>query len=130
MSKSKSRHLFDGTRPSLYGATETQTCAIGILLNRPKARKRTGPLTLSMILDAAADLFMQNKPNFHDAKMNKSLFAAKAYENKTTLRLEQNKPKQSQFLYHWLCLLFIIPALCKKSRYINSVLVFRESTVE
>jgi len=42
----------------------------------------------------------QNKPNFRNAKMNETLFAAKDYENETAFRLEQNKPKQSQFLYH------------------------------
>jgi len=29
--------------------------------------------------------------------MNENLFATKNYENKTDLRLEQNKPKQTQF---------------------------------
>ena len=38
----------------------------------------------------------QNKPNFRNAKMNENLFATKDYENETTLRLEQNKPKQTQ----------------------------------
>jgi len=28
--------------------------------------------------------------------MNENLFATKDYENETTLRLEQNKPKQTQ----------------------------------
>jgi len=93
------------TRPSLDGATEAQ-----ILSNRLNARKSTGPRTLSMILGAPGDLFMQSKANFRNAKMNENLFAAKVYENETTLRLQKYKPKQSQFLYYWLCLLFIIPA--------------------
>ena len=42
---------------------------------------------------------MQNKANFRTAKINENLFATKDYENETTLRLEQNKPNQSQFLY-------------------------------
>ncbi len=45
-------------------------------------------------------------------KMNENLFATKVYENITTFRLEQNKPKQSQFLYHWFCLLFTITSKC------------------
>ena len=88
-------------------ATEAQ-----ILANRRNPQKSTGPRTLSMILGAPGDLFMQNKANFYNTKMNENLFAAKVYENETTLRLEQNKPKQSQFLDHWLRLLFIIKAKC------------------
>jgi len=45
------------------------------------------------------DLIMQNKANFRKPKMNESLFATKAYENETALRLEQNKPKQSQSVF-------------------------------
>jgi len=73
----------------------------------------------------------ENKPNSNPIsekpKMNVNLYVIKEYENETAFRLEQNKPKQSQFLYHWLRLLFIIPGLCKKSRYINSALLARES---
>ena len=72
----------------------------------------------------------QNKPNFRNAKMNETLFAAKDYENETAFRLEQNKPKQSQFLYHWLRSLFIIAAVCKKGRYINSPPVNRTTRYE
>jgi hypothetical protein len=50
------------------------------------------------------------KANFRNAKMNENLFAAKVYENETAFRLPKYKPKQSQFLYHWLRLLFIIAA--------------------
>ncbi len=42
-------------------------------------------------------LIMQNKPNFRKAKMNANAFSQKDYENKTTFRLEQNKPNQTQF---------------------------------
>ena len=72
----------------------------------------------------------QNKANFRKAKMNENLFATKVYENETAFRLQKYKPNQSQFLYHWLRLLFIIPGLCKKSRYINSALLAHESRVE
>jgi hypothetical protein len=61
---------------------------------------------------APADLFMQNKPNYRKAEMNENLFVAKDYENKTSFRPRKYKPKQSQFLYHWFCLLFIIAAMC------------------
>jgi penicillin-binding protein-related factor A (putative recombinase) len=61
---------------------------------------------------APGDLFMQNKANFRKAKMNENLFAAKDYENETAFRLRKYKPKQSQFLYHWLHSLFIIAAKC------------------
>jgi len=73
-------------------ATEAQ-----ILTNRRNAQKTTGPRTLSMILGAPGDLFMQNKANFRKAKMNENLFAAKDYENETAFRLQKYKPKQSQF---------------------------------
>ena len=55
---------------------------------------------------------MRNKPNFRKAKMNENLFAAKGYKNETAFGLQKYKPKQSQFLYHWLRLLFIIAAMC------------------
>jgi len=85
------------TRPSLDGASETQ-----IIANRPNVQESDSPRTAPMEKSTAntgapADCFMQNKANFRNAKMNENLFAAKAYENETTLRLEQNKPKQSQF---------------------------------
>jgi len=91
-------------------ATEAQTCAIGILANRRNAQKSTGPRTLSMSLglatakrftktSAPGDLFMQNKANFRNAKMSENLFTTKDYENETAFRLEQNKTKQSRFLY-------------------------------
>ncbi len=73
----------------------------------------------------------KNKPNSNPIsvkpKMNINLYVIKEYENETAFRLPKNKPNQSQFLYHWLRLLFIIPVLCKKSRYINSALLARES---
>ena len=76
----------------------------------------------------------KNKPNSNPIsvkpKMNVNLYVIKEYENETTFRLRKNKPKQTQFLYHWPRLLFIISGLCKKSRYINSALLARESRVE
>ncbi len=76
----------------------------------------------------------KNKPNSNPIsekpKMNVNLYVIKEYENETAFRLQKYKPKQSQFLYHWLRLLFIISGLCKKSRYINSALLARESRVE
>jgi len=97
MSKSKTRHLFDGIRPSLDGATEAQTCAIGILTNRRNAQKSTGPRTLSMSLGAPEDLFMQNKANLPDAQMNISSLLTKYYENVPLRRRGENKPNQTQF---------------------------------
>jgi len=41
---------------------------------------------------------MQNKPNLLDAQMNVSSILTKDYENETTFRLEQNKPKQSRWI--------------------------------
>ncbi|MBA7658586.1 hypothetical protein ES703_66545 [subsurface metagenome] len=56
------------------------------------------------------DTIMQNKPNFRKAQMNVNFYSQKDYENETAFGLRENKPKQSQFLYHWLRLLFIIVA--------------------
>jgi len=38
-------------------------------------------------------LFMQNKPNSQKAKINATLFATRAYDNKPPLRTRKNKPK-------------------------------------
>ena len=38
---------------------------------------------------------LQNKANLRKAKMNKNLFAAKDYDNKTTFRLKKNKPNSN-----------------------------------
>ena len=43
------------------------------------------------------NLFMQNKPNFQDAKMNVSIFSQMAYKNFIPLAGQKNKPKQTQF---------------------------------
>jgi len=43
--------------------------------------------------------FMQNKPNFRNAKMKLNLFATKGYENISPIRKCENKPNQTQFLY-------------------------------
>jgi len=61
---------------------------------------------------APGECFMQNKANFRNAQMNENLFATKDYENETDFRLRKYKPNQSQFLYHWFCLLFIIASKC------------------
>ncbi len=46
---------------------------------------------------APGDLFMQNKANFRNDKMNTTFFFTKDYENETAFRLQKYKPKQSQF---------------------------------
>ena len=97
-------------------ATEAQ-----ILANQRNAQKSTGPRTLSMSLGLATTkrfaktsapeyLFMQNKANYPKNKMNANAFSQKDYEHDTAYRLQKYKPKQSQFLYPWLRLLFIIVA--------------------
>ncbi len=40
---------------------------------------------------------MQNKPNFHDAKMNVNLYNTRDYENISDWALGENKPNQTQF---------------------------------
>ena len=72
----------------------------------------------------------QNKPNFRKAQMNVNFYSQKDYENKPAFGVQKNKPKQSQFLYHWLRSLFIIAAVCKKGRYINSSPVNRTTRYE
>jgi len=73
-------------------ATEAQTCAIGILtiLNILVA------LHLSRVLYKST-LFMQNKPNFRNAKMNVNSFITKDYKNELCQKLQKNKPNQTQF---------------------------------
>jgi len=71
-----------------------------------------------------------NKANLLDAQMNISSLLTKHYENVRLCRRGENKPKQSQFLYHWLRSLFIIAAVCKKGRYINSSPVNRTTRYE
>ena len=81
-----------------------------------------------------------NKPKFKIGKMNATSFITMSYEQRAmndeknkpkqtqfpqrdtqyAIRDTKYKPKQSQFLYHWLRLLFIIAAVYKKGRYINS----------
>ena len=53
---------------------------------------RTNPLSCPACQKIMTSI-MQNKPNFHKAKMNENLFAAKGYENKTGLR---SSKKQTQ----------------------------------
>jgi len=45
------------------------------------------------------ECIMQNKANFRKDQMNINIFIRKDYENQSILRLFQNKPKQSQFVY-------------------------------
>jgi hypothetical protein len=40
---------------------------------------------------------MQNKANLCNNKMNTTFFLTKDYENETALKLQKNKPIQSQF---------------------------------
>ncbi|MBC8468221.1 MAG: hypothetical protein H8D56_02015 [Planctomycetes bacterium] len=42
-------------------------------------------------------LFMQNKPNFENAKMNANLFTTKDYEENADFRHGKTKPIQTQF---------------------------------
>ena len=83
-----------------------------ILTNRRNAQKSTGPRTPAMSPGAPGECFMQNKPNFRKAQMNVNFYSQKDYENKPAFGVRKNKPKQSQFLYHWFCLLFIIASKC------------------
>jgi len=41
-------------------------------------------------------LFMQNKPNFHNTKMNLTIYYTKVYNNEATFRRPKNKPNQTQ----------------------------------
>jgi len=77
MSKSKIRHLFDATRPSSDGATQAQTCAIGILANRRNARKSTGQMTLSTSLGAPADLIYAKQTQFPKTQNERNLIYRK-----------------------------------------------------
>jgi len=52
------------------------------------------------------------KANFRKAKMKLNFYLTKDYENLPLRRRGENKPNQSQFLYHWFCLLFIIASKC------------------
>ncbi len=55
-----------------------------------------GPLHLSRGLYKSAH-FIQNKPNFQNARMNVTIFTEMAYENIYNWTLGENKPKQTQF---------------------------------
>ena len=52
---------------------------------------------------------LSNKPNSPNAQINITCFMARHYDNQPPRALSRNKPKQTQFLYHRLRLLFIIP---------------------
>ena len=70
-------------------ATEAQTCAIGILTILVA-------LHLSRVLYKST-LFMQNKANLPDSRMNVSPVITKDYENDNAFGLRENKPNQTQF---------------------------------
>jgi hypothetical protein len=81
-------------------ASETQTCAIGILANRPNAQESDSPLhkpPIQPIISMNYNLFMQNKANLRRAKMNTTFCVTKDYENRWQRPVRKNKPKQSQF---------------------------------
>jgi len=52
------------------------------------------PLHLSRAL-YKSPLFMQNKPNLQDAKMNVNIYYTKAYNNETAFRRNKNKPNSN-----------------------------------
>jgi hypothetical protein len=62
---------------------------------------RNCPLHLSRGL-YKSPLFMQNKPNLLNTKMNVSKVLTNDYENKSNWTLGENKPNQTQFQIHHL----------------------------
>ena len=52
------------------------------------------------------------KPNLLNAQMNVNKVLTRDYEKYRVFGSRQNKPNQSQFLYYWFCLLFIIATKC------------------
>jgi hypothetical protein len=76
-------------------ATEAQTCAIGILANRPNAQESGSPRTnhlSSPICQPIITLIMQNEPNFRKSQVNVNLYNTIDYENKSDWTLGKNKP--------------------------------------
>ena len=82
-----------------------------VALRATYLRAYKAPLHLSRVLYKST-LFMQNKANLLDAQMNVRSLITVDYENKPLYRCGDNKPNQSQFLYHWFRSLFIIAAMC------------------
>ncbi len=77
-------------------ATEAQTCAIGILANRPNAQKSTWPPNkppISPNLPTIYNLFMQNEPNFRKSQVNVRPLVIMNYERKSDWTLGENEPK-------------------------------------
>ncbi len=73
--------------------TEAQTCAIGILTNRPNVIRYTLYASRDTRDKRRATINMQNKPNFLDAQMNLTSLITVGYENKPNCELCENKPK-------------------------------------
>ena len=98
MSKLQIRHLFDGTRLFLDGASEAQNLSREMILPAYKAAispgppPRTNPLS-SLIYQQFTTLIMQNKPNLLNAQMNVNVFLKKDYEDIPCLRTPR---KQTQ----------------------------------
>jgi len=109
MSKSQIRHLFDGTRPSLDGASEAQNLSREMILAAYKAAISPGPPPRTNPLSCPAcqqfmTLIMQNKANLLDAQMNVTSVLTKYYENERLCRRRENKPNQTQFqTFCWGC---------------------------
>jgi len=79
-------------------ATEAQTCAIGILANRPNAQESDSPSNKPPIqpsLPKNYDLIMQNKANFRKAKMNVNSFITKDYRKNDAFAVQKNKPNSN-----------------------------------
>jgi len=58
-------------------ASETQTCAIGILANRRNAQKSTGPRTPSMSLGAPGDLIYAKQTQLLKSQNERKRFFTK-----------------------------------------------------
>ena len=77
-------------------ASETQTCAIGILANQPNAQKFTSPETPPMEKTTKSlTIFMQNKANFRKAQMNVNSFITKDYRKNDAFAVQKNKPNSN-----------------------------------
>jgi len=75
-------------------ATEAQ-----ILAKRPNAQESDRPSSkppISPNLPTIYNLFMQNKANLRHGRMEIKSCVKREYENKSALRLRENKAKQSQ----------------------------------
>ncbi len=76
-------------------ASETQTCAIGIIANRRNAQKSTGPNKPPILpnLPTIYNLFMQNKANLRKSQVDVNLYNTMDYEEKSDWTLGENEPK-------------------------------------